>query len=94
MFFSLSMITVTLTVTQAAVCVDCLFLRSPGPDQAPSVCVDCLFLRSPSHGTYYYLQADQDFERFGKTLIANFKDTATLWEFLRASLRQCNIHKL
>ncbi len=33
-------------------------------------------------------EADQDFERFGKTLIANFKDTATLWEFLRASLRQ------
>jgi len=27
-------------------------------------------------------EADQDFERFGKTLIANFKDTATLWEFL------------
>jgi len=37
-------------------------------------------------------EADQDFERFGKTLIANFKDTATLWEFL--SLRQCHIHKL
>jgi hypothetical protein len=33
-------------------------------------------------------EADQGFERFGKTLIANFKDTATLWEFLRASLRQ------
>ena len=33
-------------------------------------------------------EVDQDFERFGKTLIANFKDTATLWEFLRASLRQ------
>ena len=27
-------------------------------------------------------------------MIANFKDTATLWEFLRASLRQCHIHKL
>jgi hypothetical protein len=39
-------------------------------------------------------EADQDFERFGKTLIANFKDTATLWEFLRASSRQCHIHKL
>jgi len=39
-------------------------------------------------------EADQDFERFGKTLIANFKDTATLWAFLRASLRQCHIHKL
>jgi hypothetical protein len=39
-------------------------------------------------------EADQDFERFGKTLIANFKDTATLWEFLHASLRQCHIHKL
>jgi len=39
-------------------------------------------------------EADQDFERFGKTLIASFKDTATLWEFLRASLRQCHIHKL
>jgi len=39
-------------------------------------------------------EADQDFEHFGKTLIANFKDTATLWEFLRASLRQCHIHKL
>ncbi len=37
-------------------------------------------------------EADQDFERFGKTLIANFKDTATLWAFLRASLRQCHIH--
>jgi hypothetical protein len=34
-------------------------------------------------------EADQDFERFCKTLIANFKDTATLWAFLRASLRQC-----
>jgi predicted Zn-dependent protease len=41
-----------------------------------------------------FYEADQDFERFGKTLIANFKDTATLWEFLRASLRQCHIHKL
>ncbi len=39
-------------------------------------------------------EADQDFQRFGKTLIANFKDTATLWAFLRASLRQCHIHKL
>jgi predicted RNase H-like nuclease (RuvC/YqgF family) len=39
-------------------------------------------------------EADQDVERFGKTLIANFKDTATLWEFLRASLRQCHIRKL
>ena len=39
-------------------------------------------------------EADQDFERFCKTLIANFKDTATLWAFLRASLRQCHIHKL
>ena len=39
-------------------------------------------------------EADQDFERFCKTLTANFKDTATLWEFLRASLRQCHIHKL
>ena len=39
-------------------------------------------------------EADQDFERFGKTLIANFKDTATLWEFLRASLRQLHINKL
>ena len=39
-------------------------------------------------------QADQDFERFGKTLTANFKDTATLWDFLRASLRQCHIRKL
>jgi hypothetical protein len=28
-------------------------------------------------------EADQDFERFGKTLIANFKNTATLWEFLK-----------
>jgi hypothetical protein len=27
-------------------------------------------------------------------LIANFKDTSTLWAFLRASLRQCHIHKL
>ena len=39
-------------------------------------------------------EADQDFERFGKTLIAHFKDTETLWEFLRAGLRQCHIHKL
>ena len=39
-------------------------------------------------------EADQDFERFGKTLIANFKDTATLWTFLRAGLRQFHIHKL
>jgi len=39
-------------------------------------------------------EEDQDFERFGKTLIVNFKDTATLWEFLRAILRQCHIHKL
>jgi hypothetical protein len=39
-------------------------------------------------------ESDQDFVRFGKTLIANFKDTATLWEFLRSSLRQCHIHKL
>jgi hypothetical protein len=39
-------------------------------------------------------EADQDFERFGKTLIANLKDTATLWGFLFASLRQCHIHKL
>jgi hypothetical protein len=33
-------------------------------------------------------EADQDFERCGKTLIANFNDTSTLWEFLGASLRQ------
>jgi len=39
-------------------------------------------------------EADQDFERFGKTVIANFKDTSALWAFLRASLRQCHIHKL
>jgi len=39
-------------------------------------------------------EADQDFERFGKTLIANFKDTTTLWAILRTSLRQCHIHKL
>jgi hypothetical protein len=39
-------------------------------------------------------EADQDFERFGKTLIANFNDTSTPWAFLRASLRQCHIHKL
>jgi hypothetical protein len=39
-------------------------------------------------------EVDQDFERFGKTLIANLKDTVTLWAFLRASLRQCHIHKL
>ena len=39
-------------------------------------------------------ETDQDFERFGKTLIANFKDTSTLWEFLRVSLHQCHIHKL
>ena len=38
--------------------------------------------------TIYESDQDQDFERFGKTLIANFKDTATLWEFLRASLLQ------
>jgi hypothetical protein len=39
-------------------------------------------------------EADQDFERFGKALISNFKDTATLWALMRASLRQCHIHKL
>jgi hypothetical protein len=39
-------------------------------------------------------EADQNFERFGKTLITNFKDTETLWVFLRASLRQFHIHKL
>jgi hypothetical protein len=39
-------------------------------------------------------EADQDFELFDKTLIANFKNTATLWEFLHASLRQCHIHKV
>ena len=39
-------------------------------------------------------EVDQDFERSGKTLIANFKDTATLRAFLRASLCQCHIHKL
>ena len=33
-------------------------------------------------------EADQDFEHFGKTLIAGFKDTETLWAFLRASLCQ------
>jgi hypothetical protein len=33
-------------------------------------------------------EADQDFERFGKTLIANVKDKATLWTFLRASSRR------
>ena len=49
---------------------------------------------SPPAAGSHCPQADQDFERFGKTLIANFKDTATLWEFLRASLRQCHIHKL
>jgi hypothetical protein len=38
-------------------------------------------------------ETDQDFERFGKTLIAN-KDTSTLWAFLRATLRQCHIHNL
>ena len=27
-------------------------------------------------------------------MIANFRDTSTLWAFLRASLRQCHIHKL
>ena len=39
-------------------------------------------------------QADQEFERLGKTLTTNFKSTATLWDFMRASLRQCHIHKL
>jgi len=31
-------------------------------------------------------EADQDFERFGKTLIANFNDTSIWWAFLCASL--------
>jgi hypothetical protein len=71
-----------------------------------------------AHNRRTIYEADHDFERFSKTLIANFKDTwnvsdipknvpfafainnrnikdtATLWEFLRASLRQCHIQKL
>ena len=31
-------------------------------------------------------EADQDFERLGKTLIANFNDTSAWWAFLCASL--------
>ena len=51
--------------------------------------INCVTGDVSQHRTIY-----QDFERFGKTLIANFKDAATLWEFLRAGLRQCHIHKL
>src|SRR6056300_1696807 len=54
--------------------------------------IDCVTGDARQRRTIY--EADQEFERFGKTLTANFKDTATLWEFLRASLRQCHIHKL
>ena len=39
-------------------------------------------------------EADQNFDRFDKTLTANFKDTVTLWEFLHTILCQCHIHKL
>ena len=54
--------------------------------------IDCVTGDARQRRTIY--EADQEFERFGKTLTANFKDTATLWEFLRASLRQCHINKL
>ena len=54
--------------------------------------INCVTGDFSQHQTIY--EAVQDFERFGKTLIANFKDAATLWEFLRAGLRQCHIHKL
>ena len=54
--------------------------------------IDCVTGDARQRRTIY--EADPDFERFGKTLTANFKDTATLWDFLRASLRQCHIHKL
>jgi hypothetical protein len=54
--------------------------------------ITCLTGDARQRRTIY--EADQDVERFGKTLIANFKDTATLWAFLRASVRQCHIHNL
>ena len=54
--------------------------------------INCVTGDVRQHRTIY--ESDQGLERFGKTLIANFKDTATLCEFLRASLRQCHIHKL
>ena len=54
--------------------------------------ITCVTGNARQRRTIY--EADQDFERFGKTLIPSFKDTATLWAFLRASLRQCHIHKL
>ena len=54
--------------------------------------ITCVTDDVPQQHTTY--EADQDFERYGKTLIANFKDVETLWAFLRASLLQCHIHKL
>ena len=39
-------------------------------------------------------EVEQDFEPFGKTFFANFKETAILRECLRTSLRQCHIHTL
>ena len=38
--------------------------------------IDCVTGDARQRRTLY--EADQDFERFGKTLTANFKDTATL----------------
>ena len=54
--------------------------------------ITCVTGDARQHRTIY--EADQDFERFSKTLIANFKDTSTLWVFLCASLIQCHIHKV
>ena len=54
--------------------------------------INCVTGDARQRRTIY--EADQDCECFSKTLTANFKDTATLWEFLRADLRQCHIHKL
>jgi hypothetical protein len=57
-----------------------------------AIIITCVTGDARQRRTIY--EADQNFEHFGKTLIANLKDTLTLWAFLRASLRQCHIHKL
>ena len=39
-------------------------------------------------------EADQEFERYGKALVSNFKTVDKLWDFMRASLRASHIRKL
>jgi hypothetical protein len=60
--------------------------------EEPANIITCVTGDARHRRTIY--EVGQDFERFGKTLIANFKGTETLWEFLRERLRQCHIHKL